>query len=337
MFASCLTGKVHSTEEELLDDTYQHCRRSRETPPSDPNIRLKALLGPLLTGPHGKQMEQEMNKQCLSCGVDPTFWLTLTWAREDALRLADMAEYGLQCDAASTSPNRADTSIEVTASGLEQHKLGIANLSDYAADLVLSALRNRRPTILGQQSKLPHPPNVAVAQHLAMITPEHFTACDKPFLICDDPFDFDAREFAMSEPTRSNQHDSLFNQTSDSGYARSHAPTYQDHDSHFGGSSNRPQSVVMQDWPLSDNDMFKGDQSNYQHDSLFSQTSDSGYTRSHASTYQDHDSHFGGSSNRPQSVVMQDWPLSNNDMFKGDQSNYQHDSLFSQTPRRRSW
>jgi hypothetical protein len=202
---------------------------------------------------------------------------------------------------------------------------------------VLSALRNRRPTILGQQSKLPHPPNVAVAQHLAMITPEHFTACDKPFLICDDPFDFDAREFAMSEPTRSNQHDSLFNQTSDSGYARSHAPTYQDHDSHFGGSSNRPQSVVMQDWPLSDNDMFKGDQSNYQHDSLFSQTSDSGYTRSHASTYQDHDSHFGGSSNRPQSVVMQDWPLSNNDMFKGDQSNYQHDSLFSQTPRRRSW
>jgi hypothetical protein len=36
-------------------------------------------------------------------------------------------------------------------------------------------------------------------------------------------------------------------------------------------------------------------------------------------------------------VVMQDWPLSNNDMFKGDQSNYQHDSLFSQTPRRRSW
>lgn len=143
IYASCLAGRLRSTEEELIDDTYQHCKGLKEIPPSNPNIRLRVLLRALLAGPHGKQMEQEINKKCLFWGVDPVSWLKLTWEREDALRLSDMAEYGLQCDAASTSSNRADVSIELAASGLEQYKLGIADLSDYAADLMLSALGNR--------------------------------------------------------------------------------------------------------------------------------------------------------------------------------------------------
>jgi hypothetical protein len=260
VYASSLTGKLHSTEKELIEDTHRHCLQSKDVPPSDPNTRLKALLWALLTGANGQQMKQEMNSQCLFWGVDPTSWLTLTWETEDALRLSDMAEYGLQCDAASTLSHRADISIEVAASGLEQHKLGIADLGDYAADLMQSALGNQRPTTLGQQFELAHSPKVAAAQQPALIKPEHFAAHDEPFV-----FDAQTQEFAMSEPTRSNQHDSLNGQTHDQGYTRLHVSTDQDHNSYLGRSSNRPHSVVMLDCFLSNNYWFKGDQSNSSH------------------------------------------------------------------------
>lgn len=235
-----MTGRLYPNEKELIDDTHQHCLQSRDIPPSDPNVRLRALL----TGANSKQLNQEIEKQCLIQNANPKSCLTLNWKREDALRLSDMAEYGLQRDAALTPSNSADSSNGVAASGLEQHKLGITDLSGYVKDVVMSALGNRQPTILNQQSELPHPPNIAAARQPAMIRPENSAAACEPFV-----FGAQAQEFAMSEPTQIDQ-----------GYTQPHAPTYQDHDPHFGGSPYRPYSVAIEDWFLSDDYVSNADQ-----------------------------------------------------------------------------
>lgn len=258
--ASSLTGELHFSEEELLDATHQHCLQSKDVPPSDANNRLKALLRALLAGADGQQMEQEMNELYLVLRIEPMSWLELTWRKEDAIRLSDMASYSLQYDEASTSSNSGDICLKFVASGLEQHKHGITNLSDYAADLMRSAVGIQWPTTLAQQSELPHPPNVAAARHPTTTMPQHFTARDEPFA-----FDAQAQEFAMSEPPRNNHHDSLNGQTHHQGYTRLQASTQQDHDSHFGRSSNRPNSVVMQDWSFPNNYIFKEDQANSGH------------------------------------------------------------------------
>lgn len=255
VYASSLTGKLHFSEVDLLNATDQHCRQSNDIPPSDANNRLKALLRALLAGANGQQMEQEMNELCLVSRREPISWLELTWRKEDAIRLSDMAEYSLQYDEALTSSNSGDICLKFVASGLEQHKHGITNLSDYAADLMRSAIGIQWPTTFGQQSEFPHSPNVAAAQHPLVTMPQQVTARDEPIA-----FDPRAQEFRMPEPTWNNYHDSLNDQAHDQGYTRLHASTHQDHDPRFGMSSNRPHSVIMQDWPFSNNAMLNGDQ-----------------------------------------------------------------------------
>jgi hypothetical protein len=242
IYASCITGKLYSTDDELIDDTYQHCLQSKDIIPlSDPNIRTRALFSEA----NSKLLNQEMEKQCSLWYRDPKAWLTLIWKREDALRYADMAEYGLHCDAPSISSDGVDNSIEVTGSNLEQHKLGIADLSAYVTDVLFSSLGDQNSPVLGQSP--------------AVVMPGQSTAGFNSFT-----FDAQARDFTFSRPTPSNRQDSLHEQTHDQDHTQPHAPTYEDHDSQPGWSSNR-YSVVMQDWPLPNEGEFDGNQASYNH------------------------------------------------------------------------
>lgn len=125
-YASCLTGRLFNTAEELIENADRHCRRSQVIQKSDQNSRLLALLG------YG-ELNREIERQCMSNVSFPKLWECCEWESEDAKQFSNIAEFGLQGARYLRTSEAPNNAIPIAGVGLEQYNLGIVDMREFAS------------------------------------------------------------------------------------------------------------------------------------------------------------------------------------------------------------
>lgn len=149
-YASCLTGKIFDTDTELIGDADEYCRGSQDIQESSQTVRLRALLGEN----NIKDLNEEIEQQCSAFTGNAKLWQELHWLDDNhAKNLSGMAEFGLQVAKHPTRCDGMEKFIGIPGYDLEQHNLGIANLREYATEVL------RRSHLGHKFHELPHSSN----------------------------------------------------------------------------------------------------------------------------------------------------------------------------------